>query len=356
MLEKMRTAPATFERAAWGVLAYNVLVILWGAVVRATGSGAGCGDHWPLCNGAIVPRAPAMETVVEFTHRLTSGVALLAVVALLLTALASFPKGHVVRKAAVASTAFVFLEALIGAGIVLFRLVADDQSLVRGVSMALHLVNTFLLLGALTLTAWWTQRPVPVWKASGGHKPPARGLLGLSVGVGFVALAAVGMTGAIAALGDTLFPTAPFTAVGSPPSAMSVVAEEARHIFLQLRVWHPVAALFAAIWWGTLSHLALLGSTPQGASRGAAPQGQASLMAPPKGVPGSLQVSALIVFLVTVLQLGLGVLNVALRAPIWLQLVHLFLANVLVVACVAFASDLLVSGWKNRSGELTRGS
>ena len=98
MLEKMRTAPATFERAAWSVLAYNVLVILWGAVVRATGSGAGCGDHWPLCNGAIVPRAPAIETVVEFTHRLTSGVALMAVVALLLTALASFPKGHVVRS------------------------------------------------------------------------------------------------------------------------------------------------------------------------------------------------------------------------------------------------------------------
>ncbi|MEZ4640810.1 MAG: COX15/CtaA family protein [Caldilineaceae bacterium] len=40
---------------SWGVLFYNLLVIMWGAYVRATGSGAGCGRHWPVCNGEVIP-------------------------------------------------------------------------------------------------------------------------------------------------------------------------------------------------------------------------------------------------------------------------------------------------------------
>ena len=73
---------ANFTRYAWAVLAANLLVILWGAYVRASGSGAGCGSHWPLCNGEVVPHSPRIQTVIEFTHRAMSGVALLAVVAL----------------------------------------------------------------------------------------------------------------------------------------------------------------------------------------------------------------------------------------------------------------------------------
>ena len=65
----------TFTRFAWAVLAYNVLVILWGALVRATGAGAGCGSHWPLCNGVVLPRSPTAATLIELTHRLTSGAA-----------------------------------------------------------------------------------------------------------------------------------------------------------------------------------------------------------------------------------------------------------------------------------------
>ena len=44
-----------FTRFAWLTLGFLILVILWGAFVRATGSGAGCGNHWPLCNGVVVP-------------------------------------------------------------------------------------------------------------------------------------------------------------------------------------------------------------------------------------------------------------------------------------------------------------
>ena len=58
-----------FANFAWGVLAYNILVILWGALVRATGSGAGCGGHWPLCNGDVMPEVSQVATAIEFTHR-----------------------------------------------------------------------------------------------------------------------------------------------------------------------------------------------------------------------------------------------------------------------------------------------
>ena len=91
---------AQVARFAPLVLGWNVAVILWGAFVRASGSGAGCGAHWPLCNGEVVPRAPALETMIEFTHRATSGIALLLVFALCLWVFREKPKGHPARCAA----------------------------------------------------------------------------------------------------------------------------------------------------------------------------------------------------------------------------------------------------------------
>ncbi|HEX5691237.1 MAG TPA: COX15/CtaA family protein, partial [Roseiflexaceae bacterium] len=109
-----------FRRYAWGVLGYNLLVIVWGAYVRASGSGAGCGSHWPLCNGTVLPRAPQIETIVELAHRLTSGLALIAVLGLVVWAVRLWPGSHRVRRGAFASLFFIILEALIGAGLVLF--------------------------------------------------------------------------------------------------------------------------------------------------------------------------------------------------------------------------------------------
>jgi heme A synthase len=94
-------------------------VILWGAFVRATGSGAGCGSHWPLCNGELVPRAPQVETVIEFIHRATSGLAFLLVLGLFVLAWRVYPKGDLVRRAAALSFLFIVTEALVGAGLVL---------------------------------------------------------------------------------------------------------------------------------------------------------------------------------------------------------------------------------------------
>jgi cytochrome c oxidase assembly protein subunit 15 len=144
-----------FAKYTWGVLALNLAVILWGAYVRASGSGAGCGSHWPLCNGVVIPRAPQIETIVEFTHRLSSGLSLVLVVGMLVWSFRAFPKGDKVRLGASLSMFFIITEALVGAGLVLFKWVAQDASLGRAISIGIHLVNTFLLLGSITLTAWW---------------------------------------------------------------------------------------------------------------------------------------------------------------------------------------------------------
>src|SRR5215467_12703113 len=83
--------PGRVSAFAWGVLAYNVAVIAWGAFVRASGSGAGCGRHWPLCNGEVVPRPTSVATVIEATHRATSGLALVGVVGLLVATIVVLP-------------------------------------------------------------------------------------------------------------------------------------------------------------------------------------------------------------------------------------------------------------------------
>src|SRR5688572_7081173 len=149
-----------FIRYAWVALAMTVLVIVWGAVVRATGSGAGCGSHWPLCNGDIVPLAPTVSTVIEFVHRVTSGLVMVMAVGLVVMARRTFPAGHLARKWSWISLIFMAIEAAIGAGIVLLKLVEGNTSALRAGYVGGHLVNTLLLVAAMTTTIW-TARSQP---------------------------------------------------------------------------------------------------------------------------------------------------------------------------------------------------
>ena len=305
-----KLSPQAFQRFALGVLLYNFGVILWGAFVRASGSGAGCGDHWPLCNGKVIPRAPEIATLIEFGHRLTSGVALLLVVALFLFARKGFAQGSAVRKAATASLVLIIIEALIGAFIVLMRLVGTDASITRGVSISLHLVNTLLLVGALTLTAFLPTLLGAGTNSSGAASwktlTPLRSLFG----VGFLLLLLTGASGAIAALGDTLFPSEPFHI--APQLQLAV-----EHIFLELRIVHPFVAVGAAVWWCALCFWLGSQNTSPLQSR-----------------------LTLAVFVSFGVQIGLGLLNVALRAPVWMQLVHLLVADVVASLCVAQSASL----------------
>ena len=192
-----------FVRYGWGVLAYNLLVILWGAYVRASGSGAGCGAHWPLCNGVVIPREPALATMIELTHRATSGIALLLVVGQLVWARRVLERGSAARIAAHAAMFLMLTEALVGAGLVLFQMVADNTSIARAWWLAAHLVNTFLLLAALVLVPWFASgAPAPFFRRG------AIGSEGWLLIAGLAGTLLLGMTGAVTALGDTLFPAA----------------------------------------------------------------------------------------------------------------------------------------------------
>ena len=214
-----------FARYGWSVLAFNLLVILWGAYVRASGSGAGCGAHWPLCNGEVIPRAPRIETIIEMTHRLTSGVALILVVIQLVWARRSRPAGDAARFTAHVAMGLMITEALVGAGLVLFEMVAQNQSIARTYWLAAHLLNTFALVGALALVPWFAS----------GQPAPRREALGAEGKLLFFALGGtllLGMTGAITALGDTLFPAESLAAgiaqdAGVDISAAPLVAADA---------------------------------------------------------------------------------------------------------------------------------
>jgi heme A synthase len=295
-------SPASRSRyatAAWVFLGYTVLVVLWGALVRATLSGDGCGDHWPLCNGEVMPVAPTSKTLIELTHRITSGLAWIGSLVFLVWSRRRFGAGDLVRKGAFWSFFFMTTEALVGAGLVIFRMVADNPDHARGVWTIGHLCNTFLLLAALTLHARWASRPDPI-RLRGRHT--------WLVGAGLLSILAVGATGAIAALGDTLFP------VSSLAEGFRQDLDPTSHLFLRLRVLHPLIAIGAA------AYLAILGGTFAARGRGRAP--------------------AIAVALFALLQVPLGFLNVALLAPVWLQLVHLLVADGLWIALTLLAATL----------------
>jgi heme A synthase len=303
-------------RFAWLVLAYNVCVVLWGAFVRASGSGAGCGRHWPLCNGEIVPHAQSMATVIEASHRVTSGIALVSVVALLITARRRLPRGHRARRTAGFATFFIFGEALIGAGLVLFELVAHDASMKRGISMVLHLGNTFLLLGALALTAWWGQGDSPVSGATSESKPAAsrhaspgivlRGLMTLAL----ASVLLLGSSGAVAALGDTLFPAA------SLREGFAQDLSPMAHVFLRLRLFHPLIALGSGVLvLGVAGFVRSVTRSPRARS------------------------FARLVTILYVVQFAAGVLNLSLLAPIAMQIVHLLLADATWIALVLMTAE-----------------
>ncbi len=294
-----------FTTYAWGVLVYNLAVILWGAYVRATGSGAGCGSHWPLCDGQVVPRSPRVETLIEFSHRASSGLALLLVMGLFLWAFRAYSKGHTVRQGAALSLVFVITEALVGAGLVLFKLVADNTSLARAFSTGVHLVNTFLLLGALTLTAWWASGGAPVRLK--GH-----GLRTWAFAFGFLVVLLLGMSGSITALGDTLFPPESLT------EGLRQDLDPAANFMVRLRVVHPVIAIAAGFYLFVIAGLPdVTGDHPEGKR------------------------FARLLMTLFVVQLVAGVVNVLLLAPVWMQQVHLLLADLTWVMLVLLAASAL---------------
>ena len=250
--------------------------------------GDGCGSNWPTCHGEVIPQAPSTATLVEFTHRLTSGLCgrfRLRAPRLVVDALRSRPP---VTRLVALTLLFIVFEGAIGAGLVLGELVADDASVARAVVIALHLSNTLALTAFAALAAWRAGRPTPA-------KFLPRRRLAFWVGLALVVLTA--MTGAVTALGDTLFPKN----VVLGPSILAEVRDDlsaSSHFLVRLRLLHPVVAIVAA------GYLIWLLAREAGGNRWA----RAAM------------------HLVAV-EVVIGFFNIGLAAPGWLQIVHLLVAQ-----------------------------
>ncbi len=298
-------APATpiehhrLTQFAWGTLAYNVAVIVWGAYVRATGAGAGCGNHWPLCNGEVLPRGARLETMIEFSHRATSGIAAILVIGLCVACWRALPKKHPARIASVVAAFLMLSEALIGAALVKFELVAQNKSVARAISLPIHSTNTMLLLAAIAVTALWLPFDARAvrWTKRGAW------LAGSALLMLLITTAA----GVIAALGDTLFPSATMAADFSSGS----------HFLLRLRVFHPALAFLSIV------VIALFVSAASRNNQRA-------------------RRFAGVVAIAIVSQVFLGILNITLQAPVWLQMLHLAVADVVWIATVLVAAETVL--------------
>jgi cytochrome c oxidase assembly protein subunit 15 len=287
------------------LLAYNIPVILWGAVVRATSSGDGCGDHWPLCNGVVLQTNPRLATLIELAHRLSSGLTLPLVLLLLFWTFRSTVSGHLARIASIAAVVFTFNEGLLGALLVVLRLTADNRSPARAVYLSLHLANTLLMLGALTLAAHFLSRSEAFTRRTIRFTR-----LPLAV-TGITATLLLGVSGTLAALSDTLFPATSLSAAFAQDFSAS------GGWLLRLRILHPLTAVIAGLFicWLLMRSFAR---------------------------PSERKLALLVLGLL-VLQFALGLADVTLLAPVWLQIVHLLGADLLWIALVVLAARVCVT-------------
>jgi heme a synthase len=300
-----------FARYAWLVLGYTLFVILFGAWVRISGSGAGCGEHWPMCNGQVLPRSPTAKTVIEFTHRLTSGLLGPMVVTQLIWAWAGAGRRRGLGVLASLFFVLVIVEALLGRSLVVAELVGDNASVKRAVVVALHLGNTLLLMFAATATAWL---------GAGGAWPRLRSSF---AGRGWLcwalfATALVSMMGAVTALGDTLFPVEPTLGAGLLAHIKDDLSQSA-HFLVRLRVIHPMLA--------TGLCLALLALSQRYGHTGRVAGRVSALLGACTGA-----------------QLLVGLVNIALGAPAWIQLLHLLLAQAVWISLVVLLLELARTG------------
>ncbi len=297
-----------FTQFAWGLLIYNLMVILGGAYVRASLSGDGCGDHWPSCQGQILPIGGALKTIIEFSHRISTALLLPLILVLIVWAFVAFPRGHPVRLGAWLIFLGTWMEALIGAALVLNKWVALDRSTERAIVMPAHLVATFLLLMALALTAWWS--------GEGGRiKLKGQGAIGAALLLGLIGAILLGISGAITALGDTLFPSVSLLEGLKQDLAPGV------HFTVGLRIYHPLIAISLGLYIVVVAGLA------------------ARLRPSPK-----VTRFARWTVMLFLLQMGVGLINLLALAPVWLQMIHLLMADLLWIAMTLLVAAALEEG------------
>lgn len=306
----------TFSRFAWGVLFYNLAVIVWGAFVRASFSGDGCGAHWPNCGGVVLPSLQHKPMLIEFAHRMSSGIVLILVIILAVWAWriyrgrgavqgSGWRAPHPVLLGSLLVLGLTITEALVGAVLVKYQLVAHNPSVSRAIAMSIHLTNTFLLLAALTLTAWWSSGNPPI-------RLSRQGAFGFALLLAFAATIVLGISGAITALGDMLFPAA------SLAQGLHDDLSPTAHFLVRLRGLHPLLATSVGLYLMLIAGLATHLRPSEHTRRFARWMGFAFLI-----------------------EMGAGLINLLLLAPVWMQLVHLLLADAVWIVLVLLSAASL---------------
>lgn len=295
-----------FAKYAWFVLAYNIIVILWGAFLRASLSGDGCGQHWLTCGGEVVPSAPQFKTVIEFSHRLSTGLAFIVVLVLAVWAFRKFTKGDIIRRMAFASFGLIIVEALIGAGLVLTGNTAENWTNSRPFWMAAHLITTFTLLAVLTLTAWFAQGEKVF-----GFNASRKILFLLAAAVAGILL--IGMSGSVAALSSMLFPST------SLSEGIAHDFSPTSHILLRLRLSHPILSVGVGIFL-----LFLVGWLKAQSKENTSVMRWANRL-------------SVLIFI----QFASGALTLLTHAPILMQIIHLLLADLVWIAFVLLSANVL---------------
>ncbi len=305
------TKPNRFAKFAWLVLGWNIVVILWGVFLRASKSGDGCGQHWLTCHGEVIPSAPALKTVIEFSHRVTSSLDGLLLIALLVWAFVIWKRSRSesskrILKMAAGSLVFVVIEGLLGAGLVLTGNTAENLTPERPFWMAAHLVNTLILLTFLTLTARYASGGRPL-KFSAEKKYLA------AILIGFAAILLVGITGSIAALSHMIFPS------GTIAESMAKDFSPTSNILLRLRLLHPITAILTSVF--------LLFLT--------------GWLTKESGKEKSVVRWSNVLSILVLVQIGFGSLTLLTLAPIVMQLGHLFFVDAIWISYVLFAAGFL---------------
>lgn len=294
-----------YRRYCNWLIAYTILIIAWGAWVRISGSGAGCGEHWPLCNGKAIPVGESPKTWIEVSHRYST--ALFGFFAVLLLGFAHRVRSenNLHKLGAWAVLLFTLVEALIGRLLVVEGLVDQDRSLARAVLMPLHLVNTSLLLSAEVLAGESTRLPViPTLYREGIRRSLAIGLILL--------LFCLLTTGALASLATHLTPSQ------SLLQGIQADINPSSHIAVRLRPLHLIAGFSTFL-------VVMLVLTYK-------PLSLRTFFACPssKALCYSLIVMAV-----------LGTLTIVFHSPVSLKMAHLITANITIVLASKTILELL---------------
>ncbi|MEZ2346026.1 heme A synthase [Terriglobus sp. RCC_193] len=286
---------------AWATLALFVVVVLQGAVVRATSSGAGCGAHWPLCNGEVLPHFQRLATVIEFMHRSLTGISGTMFFVLTAWTFLATPKQHPARKAAVWSLVFLILEALLGAVLVLGHYVENNTSNMRVFVQSIHFTNTMILLAATTAVAVLLGNV----KAAAYNKPLRQASL-----LTIAAVLITGAAGSVAALADTIFPS------HSLQAAIAADFAADSPLLIRMRWMHPAASLLIVA---------------------------ATLLLAKRLKQNNAGPAANLLFANLALQMLIGVADVLMLAPTWIQVLHLLGADLFWISLIGISVPLFLA-------------